>query len=229
MSNSSTGDGERNKKKGGVNNKVYIPEFDGKTSNTEGVGKAFHRWSRSVSYYRDYYEDEYLMAQIIGALKGDAVDIFDFACHHGKKHTKDLGLILERMWHHYCETFTFREQRNTVENMRQKSHEMAADFLVRVSGAVDGLARNWKGVVSQHEIKALLSEIFINGVQEEFRHVLNSKMARYGELTEEQMYNAVKRHEVYLGRTKCLRGGRSTSTTPQKSTTAQTSNNAFKP
>ena len=48
----------------------------------------------------------------------------------------------------------------------------------------------------------------------EFRHVLNSEMARYGELTEEQMYNAVKRHEVYLGRTKCLGGEGSTSTTP---------------
>ena len=31
----------RNKKKGGVNNKVHIPEFDGKTSNTEGTGEAF--------------------------------------------------------------------------------------------------------------------------------------------------------------------------------------------
>ena len=31
-----------NKKKGGKNNKVHIPEFDGKTSNTEGAGKAFH-------------------------------------------------------------------------------------------------------------------------------------------------------------------------------------------
>ena len=41
-------------------------------------------------------------------------------------------------------------------------------------GVVDGLARDWKGVVSQHEIKALLSEVFINGVQEEFRHVLHS-------------------------------------------------------
>ena len=66
----------------------------GKTSNTEGVGKAFRRWSRSVSYYRDYYEEEYLMVQIIGALKGDAADVFDFTCHHGKKHTKDLGLII---------------------------------------------------------------------------------------------------------------------------------------
>ena len=78
--------------------------------------------------------------------------------------------------------------------------------------------RDWKGMVSQHEIKALLSEVFINGVQEEFRHVLNSEMARYGELTEEQMYNAVKRHEVYLGRTKCLRGGATAPATPQKGT-----------
>ena len=219
----------RNKKKGGVNNKVHIAEFNGKTSNTEGAGEAFRRWSRSISYYRDYYEDKYLMAQIIGALKGDAADVFDFACHHGKKHTKDLGLILEQMWNHYCGILTFWEQPNTIENMRQKSHESAADFLVRVSGAVEGLARDWKGVVSQHDIKALLSEVFINGVQEEFRHVLNSEMARYGELTEEQMYNAVKRHEVYLGRTKCLGGGGSASTTPQKSTTPQTSNNTFKP
>ena len=42
------------------------------------------------------------------------------------------------------------------------------------------------------------------------------------------MYNAVKRHEVYLGRTKCLGREGSTSMTPQKSTTQQTSNNTFK-
>ena len=90
----------------------------------------------------DYYEDKYLMAQIIGALKGDADDVFNFTCHHGKKHTKDLGLILEQMWHHYCGTLMFREQRNTLENMRQKSHESAPNFLVRVSGVVDGLARD---------------------------------------------------------------------------------------
>ena len=33
--------GRCNKKKGGVNNKVHIPEFDGKTSNSEAAGKAF--------------------------------------------------------------------------------------------------------------------------------------------------------------------------------------------
>ena len=66
-------------------------------------------------------------------------------------------------------------------------------------------------------------------VQEEFRHVLNSKMARYGELTKEQMYNAVKRHKVYLGRTKHLREGEITPITPQKSTPSRTSNSSFKP
>ena len=90
------------------------------------------------------------------------------------------------------------------------------------------VSRDWNSVVSQHEIKALLSEVFINGVQEEFRHVLNSEMARYGELTEEQMYNAVKRHEVYLGRTKHLGVEDLPLPPPQKSTTQQTSNNAFK-
>ena len=59
-----------------------------------------------------------------GALKGDTADVFNFACHHGKKHTKDLGLILEWMQHHYCGTLTFWEQRNTIENMRQKSHKV---------------------------------------------------------------------------------------------------------
>ena len=53
-------------------------------------------------------------------------------------------------------------------------------------------------------------------------------MARYGELTKEQMYNAVKRHEVYLGRTKCLGGGATAPTTPQKGTPSQVSNSSFK-
>ena len=47
------------------------------------------------------------MVQIIRALKGDAAVVFDFTCHHGKKHTKDLGMILEQMRHHYCGTLTF--------------------------------------------------------------------------------------------------------------------------
>ena len=40
MSDSSMG-WRRNEKKGGVNSKVHFPEFDGKTSNTEGAGEVF--------------------------------------------------------------------------------------------------------------------------------------------------------------------------------------------
>ena len=54
-------------------------------------------------------------------------------------------------------------------------------------------------------------------------------MAWYGELTEEQMYNAVKRHEVYLGRTKHLGEGGTTPTSPQKGTSSRTSTSSFKP
>ena len=115
---SSFGNRNCNRKKFGVTNKVQITEFDGKTSNAWDIGDAFRRWSQSISYYWDYYEDEYLLSQIIGALKGDAADVFDFACHHGNKHTKDLGLILEHMRHHYCGILTFREQCNTVKSMR---------------------------------------------------------------------------------------------------------------
>ena len=43
------------------------------------------------------------------------------------------------------------------------------------------------------------------------------------------MYNAVKRYEVYLGRTKCLGGGGSTPASIQKSTPQWTSTNTFKP
>ena len=49
VSDSSMGQ-RHSKKKGGVNNKVHIPEFDGRISNTEGAGEAFRRWSRSISY-----------------------------------------------------------------------------------------------------------------------------------------------------------------------------------
>ena len=43
------------------------------------------------------------------------------------------------------------------------------------------------------------------------------------------MYNAVKRHEVYLGRTKHLRREATAPTTPQKGTPSLASNSSFKP
>ena len=47
-------------------------------------------------------------------------------------------------------------------------------------------------------------EVSLNGVNEEIRHVLDSEVAKYGELEPAQMYNAVKCHEVYLSQNKHL-------------------------
>ena len=47
----------------------------------------------------------------------------------------------------------------------------------------------------------------LNGVQEEIRHVLDSKIAKNGgKLTPQQMYEAVKRYETYVARNKRLEG-----------------------
>ena len=47
-------------------------------------------------------------------------------------------------------------------------------------------------------------EVSLIGVNEEFRHVLDSEVAKYGELEPAQMYNAVKHHKAYLSHNKCL-------------------------
>ena len=67
------------------------------------------------------------MTQVIVSLKGDAAGVFDWV-RHNHHDTCDLGLIMEKICNHYCSTLTFREQRNTVENMRQASSKGAADF-----------------------------------------------------------------------------------------------------
>ena len=125
-------------KKSGVTNKIQIPEFTGVADKKERIAEDFQRWARVIAYYRDYYEDEFLMSQIIGVLKDNAADVFDYI---RKKDggTQDLGVIMQKMRKHYCDTLTFREQRNTVENLRQGPTESAADFLVHVSSAVGSL------------------------------------------------------------------------------------------
>ena len=104
----------------------------GTSDKSEKVAEDFRCWAWVVTFYRDYYEDEFLMSQIIGVLKDDTADVFDYTRWRGKS-TKDLGVILQRMCNHYCDTLMFREQRNSVENMRQGTTESAADFLVQVS------------------------------------------------------------------------------------------------
>ena len=195
--------GRTSRKKAGVTNKINIPEFTGAADKKGKAAEDFRRWARVITFYRDYYEDEFLMSQIIGVLKEGAADVFDFSRKRGGG-TKDLGLILQRMRTHYCDTLTFREQRNSVENLKQGTHESAADFLVRVSGAVESLARDFKGTVPQDEFDTLLYDVSFNGVNEDVRHVLDSVMARHGELDIDRMYDAVKTHEAYVARNQRL-------------------------
>ena len=193
----------RKKKKAEVNNKVNIPEFGGKDAHPHDVASTFWSWARIIAHYQDYCEDEYLMIQVIASLKGDAAGVFDWV-RHNHHDTSDLSLIMEKIRNHYCNTLMFLEQRNTVENMRQASNEGAANFLVRVSTAVQTLNKDWKNHMTKEEMDTLQHEVSLNGVNEEFWHVLDSEAAKYGELEPAQMYNAVKHHEAYLSRNKCL-------------------------
>ena len=188
-----------------MNNKVNIPEFGGKDAHPHEVASAFWSWTRIVAHYQDYYEDEYLMTQVIASLKGDAAGVFDWV-RHNHHDTSDLGLIMEKIRNLYCSTLMFHEQRNTVENMRQASNESAADFLVRVSNAVQTLNKSWKNHITRDKMDTLQYEVSLNGVNEKFRHVLDSEAAKYGELEPVQMYNVVKHHEVYLLQNKHLLG-----------------------
>ena len=58
--------------------------------------------------------------------------------------------------------------------------------------------------MTREEMDTLQYEVSLNGVNEEFWHVLDSEVAKYGELEPAQMYNAVKHHEAYLSRNKRL-------------------------
>ena len=134
---------------------------------------------------------------------------------------------MEKICNHYCSTLTFREQRNTVENMRQASSKGAANFLVRVSNAVQTLNKDWKNHMTKEEMDTLQYEVSLNGVNEEFWHVLDSEVAKYGELEPAQMYNAVKHHEAYLFHNKCFQNKGTYSN--QAKAPQQTPRTTFKP
>ena len=74
---SSTSSGGRRKKKDGFSSKIQIPEFGGKKGHLGDVTDAFKQWARCITYYRDYYEDSYLMPLVVSSLTGDASDVFN--------------------------------------------------------------------------------------------------------------------------------------------------------
>ena len=225
---SSTSRGGRRKKKDGFSSKIQIPEFGGKKGHSGEVTDAFRQWARCITYYRDYYEDSYLMPLVVSSLTGDASDVFDWILSLNQGEPQDLMTLLQMLREHYCGSLTFREQRNAIENLCQKSNEAAIDFLIRVGTSVSNLAKDWKDELTECELWALQYEVSLNGVKEEIRHVLDSEMAkRDGHLTPQQMYEAVKRYETYVARNKRLDGkGTSASAGQQK---AATQSSGYKP
>ena len=152
---STTSSGGRRKKKDGFSNKIQIQEFGGKKGHLGDVTDAFRQWARCITYYRDYYEDSYLMPLVVSSLTGDASDVFDWilSLNHGEP--QDLMTLLQMLREHYCGFLTFREQRNTIENLHQKPNEAAIDFLIRVGTSVSNLAKDWKDELTESELQAL--------------------------------------------------------------------------
>ena len=217
----------RHKKKDGFSNKIQIPEFGGKKGHPQDVASAFRHWARCITYYRNYYEDSYLMPLVVSSLKGDASDVFDWTRSLTPGDPQDLSTLLQMLREHYCGSFTFREQRNMVENLCQGAQEDATNFMIRVGTSVSNLDKDWRGQLSQAELESLQYEVSLNGVRQEIWHVLDSEIARRGPLTPHQMYEAVKKYETYMALNKRLEGQSSSPSTGQQKTAGQTSN--YKP
>ena len=217
---SSASRGGRRKKKDGFSSKIQIPEFGGKKGHSGEVTDAFRQWARCITYYRDYYEDSYLMPLVVSSLTGDASDVFDWILILNQGEPQDLTTLLQMLREHYCGSLTSREQRNAIENLHQKSNEAAIDFLIRVGTSVSNLAKDSKDELTECELRALQNEVSLNGVKEEIRHVLDSEMAkRDSRLTPQQMYEAVKKYETYVAQNRRLDGkGISTPAGQQKAT-----------
>ena len=196
----------RQKKKDGFSSKIQIPKFGSKKGHPHDVADAFRQWAHCITYYCDYYEDSYLMPLVVSSLTEDTSDVFDWTCSVSPRGTQDLSELLQMLREHYCGYFTFREQRNMVENLHQGACEDATDFMIRVGSSVGNLAKDWKGQITEAELKSLQYEVSLNGVREEIRHVLDSEIARHGQLTPHQMYEAVKKYETYVACNKCLKG-----------------------
>ena len=223
-SNGTHSSGGRWKKKDGFSSKIQIPEFGGKKGHTHDVASAFWQWARCIMYYHDYYEDSYLMPLVVSSLMGDASDVFDWILSLNPGNTQDLTTLLQMLREHYCGSLTFREQRNTIENLCQKPQEAAIDFLIRVGTSVGNLGKDWKDELTDKELQSLQYEVSMNGVHEEIRHILDYEIAKNGgKLTPQQMYDAVKRYETYVARNKRLEGKGVSSSTSQPKANGHTS------
>ena len=217
----------RQKKKDGFSSKIQIPEFGGKKGHPHDVADAFRQWAHCITYYREYYEDSYLMLLVVLSLTGDASDMFDWMRSVSPGGTQDLSALLQMLREHNCGSFMFWEQRNMVENLCQGAREDATDFMIRLGSSICNLAKDWKGQLTEAELQSLQYEVSLNGVREEIWHVLDSEIARHGQLTPHQMYEAVKRYETYVACNKHLEGKSATLHVGHQRAVAQTS--GYKP
>ena len=163
------------------------------------------------------------MPLVVLSLTGDASDVFDWTCSVSPGDAQDLSELLQMLREHYCGSFTFREQRNMVENLCQGSREDATDFMIRVGSSVDNLTKDWKGQITEAELRSLQYEVSLNGVREEIQHVLDSEIARHGQLTPHQMYKAVKKFKTYVAHNKRLEEKSASPHSGQQRAAAQTS------
>ena len=162
------------------------------------------------------------MPLIVSSLKGDASDVFDWSRSVTPGEAQDLSTLLQMLREHYCGSYTFREQRNMVENLRQGVREDATDFMIRVGTSVSNLGKDWKDQLMDEELQSLQYEVSLNGVKEEI-HVLDSEITRHGRLTPYQMYEVVKKYETYMACNKHLEGKSASPHTNHQRAVPQTS------
>ena len=77
------------------------------------------------------------MPLVVSSLTGDASDVFDWILSLNNGEPQDLTTLLQMLREHYCGSLTLREQRNTIENLHQKSNKAAIDFLIQVGTFVE--------------------------------------------------------------------------------------------
>ena len=167
------------------------------------------------------------MPLVVSSLTGDTSNVFDWTCSISPGGAQDLSTLLQMLREHYCGSFMFQEQRNMVKNLHQGPREDATDFMIRIGSSVSNLAKDWKGQITEAELKSLQYEVSLNGVREEIRHVLDSEIARHGQLTPHQMYKVVKKYETYVAYNKCLEGKSASPHVGHQRTVTQTS--GYKP
>ena len=95
------------------------------------------------------------MPLVVLSLKGDASNVFDWSRSVTPGEVQDLSTLLQMLREHYCGSYTFREQRNMVENLRQGVREDTTDFMIRVGTSVSNLSKDWKDQLTDEELQSL--------------------------------------------------------------------------